>query len=161
MGNEACLLHPIGIVEGGGEGPAVLRLDPDYREGLVGVEDFGHLVVCWWGHKADTPDLRAVVDAGRPYRKLDHDLGIFATRSSLRPNPLCLTVVSVLSVDVEEGTVSVPYIDAMDGTPLMDLKPYTPSIDRLENPVVPAWCAHWPKSVEVSGDFDWEAEFLF
>lgn len=40
-------------------------------------------------------------------------------------------------------------------------KPYTPSVDRIQNPKVPEWCSHWPMSYEKSGDFDWEHEFLF
>ena len=44
---------------------------------------------------------------------------------------------------------------------LTEKKPYTPSIDRIENPGTPQWCSHWPKSYEESGDFDWEAEFNF
>jgi hypothetical protein len=44
---------------------------------------------------------------------------------------------------------------------VLDLKPYTPSIDRVESPSVPEWCDHWPKSYEESGGFDWEAEFNF
>jgi tRNA (Thr-GGU) A37 N-methylase len=44
---------------------------------------------------------------------------------------------------------------------VLDLKPYMPSVDRIEKPKVPNWCSHWPKSYEESGDFDWEAEFNF
>ena len=53
------------------------------------------------------------------------------------------------------------YIDAFDCTEVIDIKPYVPSIDRIENPDVPDWCSHWPKSYEESGDFDWEEEFRF
>ena len=65
------------------------------------------------------------------------------------------------TVAVEAGTFETPYFDVEDGTPLIDLKPYTPSIDRIEHPCVPAWCAAWPESVESSGDFDWGAVFRF
>lgn len=43
----------------------------------------------------------------------------------------------------------------------MNLKPYTPGLDRVEQPVMPDWRAHWPDSLEKSGDFDWEKEFNF
>lgn len=69
-------VHPVGVVNGGGEGPAQLRIDPAYRDGLRGLEGFGHAVVTWWAHEVDDPELRALVDAGRPYARLDHDLGI-------------------------------------------------------------------------------------
>ena len=135
-------VHPVGVVNGGGEGPAQLRIDPAYRDGLRGLEGFGHAVVTWWA-------------------RLDHDLGIFATRSPLRPNPLALTVIELAAVDADVGLVETPYLDAADGTPVLDLKPYTPSIDRIEHPIVPAWCAHWPESAEASADFDWPSEFRF
>lgn len=158
---EECIVRPIGRIEAREDGGAVLHIDEPYRAGLRGIEEFGHLVVAWWSHLADSEEMRSFVDAGRPYAKLDHDLGIFATRSPMRPNPLCLTVVETGEVDVDAGTVETPYLDAEDGTPLVDLKPYTPSIDRIEHPVMPAWCADWPDSVETSADFDWGAVFRF
>lgn len=48
-----------------------------------------------------------------------------------------------------------------DGSPVLDIKPYTPSLDRIEAPGVPQWCSHWPKSLEEAGCFDWEEEFNF
>ena len=57
--------------------------------------------------------------------------------------------------------MGLAYIDAENGTPVLDVKPYTPSLDRVERPDVPGWCAHWPKSAEASGDFDWEKVFNF
>ena len=68
---------------------------------------------------------------------------------------------NIAYVDAENGVVGLYYIDAFDGTQVIDLKPYTPSIDRIENPKTPQWCSHWPKSYEESGNFDWEAEFNF
>ena len=75
-------------------------------------------------------------------------MGIFATRSPIRPNPIALTAVEKLHIDYEKGVVQIAYIDANDGSPVLDIKPYTPSLDRIEAPEVPAWCAHWPKSLE-------------
>lgn len=61
----------------------------------------------------------------------------------------------------EAAAVGLYYIDAFPESPLLDLKPYAPSVDRVESPSVPEWCVHWPRSYEESGDFDWEAEFNF
>lgn len=88
-------------------------------------------------------------------------MGIFATRSPIRPNPIALTAVEILHNDYEKGVIQIAYIDANDGSPVLDIKPYTPSLDRIEDPKVPAWCAHWPKSLEKSGSFAWEKEFNF
>lgn len=57
--------------------------------------------------------------------------------------------------------IRVAFIDADDNTPVLDIKPYTPSFDRVETPGVPAWCSEWPKSTEASGSFDWEQVFNF
>lgn len=55
----------------------------------------------------------------------------------------------------------ISWIDAFDGSPVLDIKPYHPSIDRVEEPIVPDWCKNWPKSIESSGDFDWSSVFIF
>ena len=88
-------------------------------------------------------------------------MGLFATRSPVRPNPLALTTVHVLRIDYAKGLIQIDYIDANDGTPVLDIKPYTPSLDRVETPAVPEWCSHWPKSLEESETFAWEDEFNF
>lgn len=80
---------------------------------------------------------------------------------TIQVNPIALTAVQVIHIDHEKGILQLAYIDADDGTPVLDIKPYTPSIDRIEKPEVPEWCRHWPMSAEESGDFDWSAEFNF
>lgn len=87
--------------------------------------------------------------------------GVFSTRSPIRPNPIALTAVQVIHIDYEKGIVQIAYIDANDGSPVLDIKPYTPSLDRVENPDVPKWRGHWPKSIEESGSFDWKDEFIY
>jgi tRNA (Thr-GGU) A37 N-methylase len=62
---------------------------------------------------------------------------------------------------MDAGEIAVPYIDTENGTPVVDIKPYHPSEDRIREAQVPAWCDHWPKWYEDSGSFDWEAEFNY
>ena len=88
-------------------------------------------------------------------------MGVFATRSPQRPNPIALSVAQVLRIDQERGRIWIAYSDAEPGTPVLDLKPYTPSIDRVGEPQVPGWCSHWPQAMERAGEFDWESEFNF
>ena len=64
-------------------------------------------------------------------------MGTFATRSPERPNPIALTPAYVTYIDHENGIIGLAYIDANDGTPVVDIKPYTPSLDRVESPEVP------------------------
>ena len=72
-----------------------------------------------------------------------------------------LSNVDIAYVDEEKGIIGLYYIDAFDGTDVIDLKPYTPSIDRVMNVKTPNWCKHWPKSYEESSCFDWDSEFNF
>ena len=97
----------------------------------------------------------------KPYKNGPEEIGVFALRSPERPNPIAVSSVNIAYVDEESGTVGLYYIDAFPGSVVLDLKPYTPSIDRIESSAVPEWCNHWPKSYEESSSFDWEAEFNF
>jgi tRNA (Thr-GGU) A37 N-methylase len=85
-------------------------------------------------------------------------LGTFATRSPMRPNPIALDTLEITYVDHENAVIGLIYIEAFDGSPVLDIKPYTPSLDRVEHPNVPDWCSHWPKCYEQSGEFEWENE---
>lgn len=153
-------LTPIGSVEYSGGRPFI-RLAPGLAPALQGLEGFSHLQVLWWFDRCDDDASRAVLSTARPYRRGPEHMGAFATRSPQRPNPLALTTVEVLELDAAAGCIEIAYTDAAPGSPVLDLKPYTPSLDRVEKPRVPAWCAHWPKSTETSGGFDWGAEFNF
>ena len=97
----------------------------------------------------------------KPYKKAPEKLGIFAIRSPIRPNPIALSITEITHIDYDNGRIYITYIDAINNSSILDIKPYTPSIDRVEKPTVPNWCNHWPKSYEKSGDFDWGNEFLF
>jgi tRNA-Thr(GGU) m(6)t(6)A37 methyltransferase TsaA len=151
-------LRPIGRVEVSKEA-TFLRIDEAFRSALEGLVGFSHVIVVFWFHLTDTDELRSVLTCDRPYTNGPDRLGIFATRSPTRPNPIGITPVSLLHVDTAEGVIHVPFIDAEDGTPILDLKPYQPSLDRIRDVRTPDWCAHWPQWSEDSGTFDWEAEF--
>lgn len=153
-------VNPIGKIMNGEDG-AYIEVLPQYIPALQALEGFSHLQMIWWFSDFDTPEARQVIEAPQPYKNAPEVMGIFATRSPVRPNPLALSTVEVIHIDYEKGLIELTYTDANDQTPVLDLKPYTPSIDRVENPRVPAWCSHWPKNVETSGDFPWEEEFNF
>jgi tRNA-Thr(GGU) m(6)t(6)A37 methyltransferase TsaA len=107
------------------EAEGVLAIAPEYAAGLQDVEGFSHLFVLWEFDKSEGFDL-----VGRP--PLDDRLhGVFATRSPRRPNPIGLTVVELLGRD--GGNLRVRGVDMLDGTPILDIKPYLSSIpmDKL------------------------------
>ena len=157
---DTLTIHPIGKISAR-DGETAVILDPQYIPALAGLEGFGCVQVLWWFDKCDNPSDRSNLIERKPYTNGPDVVGAFATRTPMRPNPVALSTAYVTYIDSENGVVGLAYIDAEDGSPVIDLKPYTPSLDRVEQPEVPEWCAHWPKCCEDSGDFDWESEFNF
>lgn len=102
-----------------------LEILPEFEPGLTDIEGFSHLVVLWIFDRSEGFELFGKTPAdGRPH-------GVFATRSPRRPNPIALTVVELLG---REGRrLRVRGVDMLDGTPILDIKPYMSSIpeDKL------------------------------
>jgi tRNA-Thr(GGU) m(6)t(6)A37 methyltransferase TsaA len=102
-----------------------IELFPSYADALEGIDNHSHLIVIGWMHRADRTVHRAVP------RKISPDLperGVFAIRSPSRPNPVSVTVVKLHRV--RDGRIlEVSYLDLIDGTPVLDLKPYQPGTD--------------------------------
>ena len=124
------------VDEGWGSVVAEIVLAPDLAEGLRGLENFSHALVVFFMHRAAF-DLRSDL-VRHPQGRTDLPLsGIFAQRAKHRPNPIGITVVRVIA---REGNVlRVEGLDAIDGTPVLDVKPYFPQYDRAEDPRLPAW----------------------
>lgn len=160
MDHDTYKVQPVGRVHAGKDGFSI-EIDKPCRASLTGLEGFSHIIILWWGNLTDSEEYRRILEAPKPYTKGPEVIGIFATRSPVRPNPIELSTVAVLSVDNERGIITLPWIDAEDGSPVLDIKPYHPSEDRVKNVAVPEWCAHWPMWQEDSETFDWESEFNF
>jgi tRNA-Thr(GGU) m(6)t(6)A37 methyltransferase TsaA len=151
-------LHQVGTVRAGAEG-FVLEIEEAYRPALTELGGFSHVNVLWWADQVDEPMMREVTIAEQPYKNAPAAIGIFATRSPVRPNPISLTAAQLLSVDADAGLVRIAYIDAEDGSPVIDLKPYVPATDRVRGATYPEWAASWPQWYEDSATFDWGAVF--
>ena len=158
MVSKALTINPIGTVRVE-KGSFWLDIFPKYAAGLNQLENFSHVNVLWWCHHFDNAKDRQVLQCEQPYQKAPASVGIFATRSPLRPNPIALTIVPIINI-AEGGKIYLPYIDAEDGSPIIDLKPYHPATDRVRDLEVPDWCRHWPQWYEDSASFDWEAELI-
>jgi tRNA (Thr-GGU) A37 N-methylase len=89
------------------------------------------------------------------------EAGVFACRSEYRPNPIAVTTTLALAVDVENGIVVLPWIDAYNGTPIIDLKPYIPISDRIRDYRVAEWLKDWPAWMEDAEDYFAEHEVDF
>lgn len=101
----------------------ILQILPEFAAGLADVEGFSHLYVLWVFDRSTDFDLVATppADNGRPH-------GVFATRSPRRPNPIALTVVELL--DRDGPRLHVRGVDMLDGTPILDLKPFLSSVPQ-------------------------------
>lgn len=159
MKKQNYTIHPIGYVRQIQDN-LLLEISEPYRPALKQLDGFSHLNVVWWCHQCDHEDQRELTVCQQPYTHGPAEIGIFATRSPLRPNPIALTAVAVLHLDQAQGRIFIPYIDAEPGTPILDMKPYHPCSDRIRNVSVPGWCRHWPQWYEDSASFDWDAEFV-
>lgn len=107
------------------EADGVLKILPEFAPGLTDIEGFSHLFVLWEFDRAGAFELLGTPPSdNRPH-------GVFATRSPRRPNPIGLTVVELLRRD--GANLHVRGIDMLDGTPILDIKPYLSSIqlDKL------------------------------
>lgn len=121
---------------------AVVELDPAYVDGLDGLAGFSHVWLVTWLHRPHDGGVAATTPAPLqlvPFllRGTGRRLGVFATRAPRRPNAIGLSLVRVTSV--EGPRVHVLGIDLLDGTPVLDLKPYFPDADRPDDPVRGGW----------------------
>lgn len=153
-------VFPIGKIQNNKNG-AFIEIEPKYIPAMAALEGFSHINVIWWFSDFDNNEARSTLQTPQPYKKAPDTMGIFATRSPIRPNPIALTAVEVIHIDYQKGIIQIAYIDANDDTPVLDIKPYTPSLDRAETPGVPSWCSEWPNSIEESSQFNWESVFNF
>lgn len=112
-------------------GTATVTLDPAYRAGLAGLGGFSHVVVLSWFEQAPR---NLIVQ--KPRHASDAK-GVFALRSPARPNPIGLHVAAIVSLDIDAGTIELDAIDALDGTPVIDLKPYFASVDAIADATRP------------------------
>ena len=106
-------------------GGATVEIDPRFRLGLDGIEAFSHVALLTW---LDRSPRDLIVQ--KP-RHAETAKGVFALRSPVRPNPIGLHVARLLELDAANGRLLLDAIDVLDGTPVLDLKPYLPSIDAF------------------------------
>ncbi|WP_066638496.1 tRNA (N6-threonylcarbamoyladenosine(37)-N6)-methyltransferase TrmO [Desulfolucanica intricata] len=104
---------------------AYLELDPQYLAGLKDIETVSHLIVLYWGHLSDRQTLVAKPPFG------DEPRGVFASRSPNRPNPVALCVAELL--EVNGNVLKVRGLDALDQSPLIDIKPYSTKVDGVSD----------------------------
>ncbi len=108
----------------------------EYIECLDGIEEFSHIIVCYWAHLVSMKrrEIKKVHPKGNPKFP---EVGIFSTHSQVRPNPICLTISELLKR--EENVLFVKNLDAFNESPILDIKPYIPFLEKIINLRVPDW----------------------
>lgn len=108
-------------------------IDKNYEKGLDGIEDYSHIIVIYWldqekeCHLKHHPQGRQDVPYG----------GIFACRCPQRPNPIAISTVPLIKRN--GNRLKVKGLDILDNTPILDIKPYWPQYDKVENAKTPSW----------------------
>lgn len=135
MSKDEIVIHKIGIIHSphqdlrgmpiqpaAGAGiRGTVEVDPAYQEGLQDLEEFSHLILLYYFHEAKPPNMLV-----KPFLdEITH--GVFATRAPRRPNGIGISIVRLLSI--EKNILEVENLDILDGTPLLDIKPYIPDFD--------------------------------
>jgi tRNA (adenine37-N6)-methyltransferase len=152
---EEFQIHPVGYLNRQ-ENKIFIEILQPYRDALKGLDPFSHVQVIWWFNHFDDENRRKTITFDKmPFKA--PALGVFACRSPMRPNPIGLTTAKILHIDHDNGLIEVPDFDAFDGTPIIDLKAYLPSCDRVRHVSVADWAANWPewlpdKGLELEGD---------
>jgi tRNA (adenine37-N6)-methyltransferase len=121
-----------------------IELDPAYAEGLADLDGFSHIHLLYHLHRVTGARLTVV-----PFLDtVPH--GLFATRSPARPNPIGLSTVRL--VGIEGTTLRIEDVDILDGTPLLDMKPYVPQLDDRVEPRIGWYAGRVERVAEVRAD---------
>jgi len=133
---ESFQIIPVGIVRRTDTAVSIEILD-DYTDALLGLDGFSHIVVLYWFNQNDTSEKRRVLQV-KPRKDPRNPLtGVFATHSPQRPNLIGLTVCRIISI--HDNIIEIKDIDALDGSPVIDLKCYIPGSIAEEDVRLPDW----------------------
>jgi len=116
-----------------------IEINADLAPGLQGLAEFSHAVVVFYLDRI--PPFDKAKQLLRKPRGMEHlaPVGVFAQRTKFRPNPIGVTPVRLVSI--QGNVLTVTGLDAMDGTPVLDVKPYIPEFDRVDEVKMPDWVA--------------------
>ena len=138
-------LEPIGYVlspvtermdKNWGEIKSKIILNSDYIGALLGLENFSHAVIVTYLHQAKYEKEKHLKRRPRNLETMP-EVGIFSQRAKDRPNPIGITAVEIISVG--DDHLEIKGLDAINETPVLDIKPYYPQHDRIDSPKVPEW----------------------
>lgn len=122
-------LRFIGVVSKDGEQEAQIRISSEFCAGLKNIAAYSHLFILYWMNLRDTENERKTLLVHPKGRKSRVKIGVFACRSPSRPNPIGLCVTQLLGVD--DCVLTVRGLDAFEGSPIVDIKPYVSRLDSI------------------------------
>ncbi len=115
-----------------------IEINKQYWDAAYQLDKFSHIIVLWWITERDDAASRKHLQNHPP--QINAELsGVFASRSPVRPTPIGLSIVAIEKIDNNSCRIYIDQIDAFDGTPVVDIKPYMPSSDRVDDARVPSW----------------------
>jgi tRNA (adenine37-N6)-methyltransferase len=129
-------IHPVGIVLKT-KGSNRIEIDEAYEEALAGLSEFSHIQVFYWFHKNDMPEKRRTLQVHPKKNHTNPLTGVFATLSPLRPNLIGLSICGIRLI--EGNTIVIDDIDALDGSPVIDIKCFVPSRISPSKVKMPDW----------------------
>ena len=138
---DAGTIRFIGEVESTGD-VSTIRIKEEYCPGLLGTEGHSHLFILYWMHLRDDAGHRGTLRVTPPRHEGAPLTGVFACRSPSRPNPIGLTVVELKRV--EGCLLEVSGLDALKGSPVVDIKPYSSRGDAYTHAISPEWSGKGP-----------------
>ena len=138
-------LKPIGFVsspvtermdENWGEISSKIILKPEYAGALIGLDGFSHAIILTYLHQAHYEKEKHLQRRPRNLETMPK-VGILSQRAKNRPNPIGVTAVEIIGVD--DDYLQVKGLDAINETPVLDIKPYYPHYDKIDSPIIPEW----------------------
>ena len=129
-------IFPVGKIKKQGASVEI-RIEDKYKDALLGLDDFSHIIVCYWFHKNDSKDKRTVLQVHPRNNERNPRRGVFATHSPMRPNLIAVSICRILSI--AGSIIFIDDIDAFDGTPVIDIKGFMPNTIPTSDIKVPSW----------------------
>ena len=129
-------IYPVGIMHRRGDDNWI-EIFTQYQDAMLGLEGFSHIYVLYWFHENDTIEKRAILRVHPrkdPYNPLT---GVFGTHSPARPNLIGLTLCRILAI--EKNLIRIDATDALDGSPVIDIKCFIPDKEPLDHIRLPVW----------------------
>jgi tRNA-Thr(GGU) m(6)t(6)A37 methyltransferase TsaA len=129
-------LYPVGVVEN--KNSVHIRIFERYKDALKGLDGFSHAFVFYWFDRNDNPEKRSILQVYPRGNRKNPLTGVFACRTAVRPNLIAFSVCKIVSI--KENLIHIEKIDALDQSPVLDIKPYIPGIDNVTKDVrTPEW----------------------